>query len=45
MIFNLFHGNAFLNIVILYYLLMRREVWFENHLVLEGPLKIITFYM
>ena len=33
MIFNLFNGNAFLNIVILYYLLMRRDVWFANHLV------------
>ena len=33
MIFNLFNGNAFLNIVILYYLPMRRDVWFENHLV------------
>ena len=33
LIFNLFNGNAFLNIVILYYLLMRRDVWFENHLV------------
>ena len=33
LIFNLFSGNAFLNIVILYYLLMRRDVWFENHLV------------
>ena len=31
--FNLFNGNAFLNIVILYYLLMRRDVWFANHLV------------
>ena len=34
LIFNLFNGNAFLNIVILYYLLMRPDVWFENHLVL-----------
>ena len=33
LIFNLFNGNGFLNIVILYYLLMRRDVWFENHLV------------
>ena len=33
MIFNLFNGNAFLNIVILYYLLMRQDVWFVNHLV------------
>ena len=30
----LFNGNAFLNIVILYYLLMRRDVWFANHLVM-----------
>ena len=30
--FNFFHGNAFLNIIILYYLRMRRNVWFENHL-------------
>ena len=33
LIFTLFNGNAFLNIVILYYLLLRRDVWFENHLV------------
>ena len=33
LIFNLFNGIAFLNIVILYYLLMRRDVWFANHLV------------
>ena len=33
LIFILFNGNAFLNIFILYYLLMRRDVWFENHLV------------
>ena len=25
--------NAFLNIVVFYYLLMRRDVWFENQLV------------
>ena len=35
LIFNLFSGNTFLNIVILYYLLMRRDVWFANHLVLS----------
>ena len=33
LIFNLFNGNAFLNIVILYFLLMRGDVWFANHLV------------
>ena len=38
LIFNLFNGNAFLNIVILYYLLMRRDVWFENHLV-QNPMR------
>ena len=35
----LFNGNAFLNIVILYYLLMRRDVWFANHLV--GNLRVV----
>ena len=40
LIFNLFNGNAFLNIVILYSLLMRRDVLFANHLaVLEILLK------
>ena len=34
LIFNLFNGNAFLTIVILYYLLIRRDVWFANHLVM-----------
>ena len=34
LIFNFFNGNAFLNIVILYYLLMRRDIWFKNHLVI-----------
>ena len=42
-IFNLFNGNAFLNIVILYYLLMRRDVWFANHLVLLSLFQFSTF--
>ena len=31
---NVVNYATFLNIVILYYLLMRRDVWFANHLVL-----------
>ena len=42
LIFNLFNGNAFLTIVILYFLLMRRAVWFENHLV---SLQVMHDYM
>ena len=32
---NVVNYATFLNIVILYYLLMRRDVWFVNHLVID----------
>ena len=42
-----FLGDAFLNIVILYFLLMRREVLFENHLVMlwNGSFTRIYIYI
>ena len=45
LIFNLFNGNAFLNIVILNYLLMRRDLWFENHLVVVGFCLFVCLFL
>ena len=42
-ILNFCNGNAFLNIVILYYLLMRQDVWFENHLVCKKGQNFVQF--
>ena len=44
LISNLFNGNAFLTIVILYYLPIRRDVWFKNHLVLYNLYKNLDFW-